>query len=111
MDGSPSVWIWALGICTAILGVLFVFLLGIVKDHMNRDAKVHEKVAVHDHVISKFENNEHRLTKIETQADINTNEIGKIREMRHDILDDVTKRLSNWYVDLRRAIDNLKGGK
>lgn len=108
MEPIPSFWIWALSIATGILGILFVFLLGIVRDHMSRDAKVHEKVAIHEHVIQKIEGHESRLTKVETQAEINTNEIGKIREMRHDIIDDVSHKLSGWYLDLLKMIRGEK---
>lgn len=108
MDSVPT---WVLLVCLSALGALIVFGLYVLKDHIHKDVEVHKQVAVHEHVIAKIEGHESRLTKVETQSNINTEEISKMREVRHDILNEVTQRLSSWYVDLRKAIDNIRNGK
>lgn len=105
MDSVPT---WVLLVCLGALGALLMFFLAILRTHMEKDAKVHEKVAVHEHVIAKIEGHESRLTKVEAQSGTNTEEISKLREMRHDILDEVSHKLSGWYLDI---VNMIKGGK
>lgn len=99
---------WVFVVALTALGALLMFGLYILKEHINRDVEVHKQVAVHEHVIQKIEGHESRLTKVETQAEINTSEISKVREMRHDILDEVSHKLSGWYLDLVKMIRGEK---
>lgn len=103
-----TVPLWVFLAALGVLGTLITFGLYILKDHITKDAAVHERVAVHEHVIKKIEGQESRLTKIETMTQINVDELGKIREMRHGILDDVSRSISQWYMDLMKIIDNTK---
>lgn len=45
MDSVP---IWVLLVCLGALGALVMFGLAVLRDHMSRDSKIHETVAVHD---------------------------------------------------------------
>lgn len=105
MDVVP---LWVLLLCLGALGTLVTFGLYILKDHISRDAEVHKQVAVHDHIIQKIEGHESRLTKVETQVDTTILEVSKIRDMRHDILDDVSHKLSGWYLDIIKMIKGEK---
>lgn len=52
----------------------------------------------------RLDDHEHRLTRVETQSTINAEEISKVREMRHGIIDEVSHKLSGWYLELTKLI-------
>lgn len=103
-----TVPLWVFLVALGVLGTLLTFGLYILKDHISKDAEVHKTVAIHEHVISKIEGHESRITKIETKTEINTNELEKIRNIRHDILDEISHKLSGWYLEIVKIIENTK---
>jgi uncharacterized protein YhaN len=57
-------------------------------DHSKEDSAMHE-----------------RIVRVETKVETLEAEVGKLREMRHEILDRVTHSISEWYVNI---MDRLK---
>lgn len=108
MDQTPSIWLWALGICTAILGILFGFLLGILRDHIGRDAKVHERVAVHEEKLKDLQGTSTEIAVLKSKHDDLRLNMDKLKDVRHAILDDVSHKLSSWYLELVKMIRGEK---
>jgi hypothetical protein len=103
-----NVWIWALGICIAALGALFMFMLGVLRDHMGRDAKVHERVAVHEDKLKDLQGLPIEMAVLKSKHDELKSNMDKLKDVRHAILDEVSHKLSGWYLELVKMI---KGDK
>ena len=50
-----TVPVWVVLVILSALGALCLLLIGIVKAHLNKDARVHEKVAVHEESIRRID--------------------------------------------------------
>lgn len=64
-------------------------------DHVREDASMHE-----------------RVVRVETKVEALEEEVGKLRDVRHEILERTTRVLSEWYVSImdqvRKLIDQVK---
>lgn len=81
MDQSALLWILGI-VITVVIGVavgLFV--------HVKEDARVHERVAT-----------------LEERTETQGIEIKAVRDMRHEIMEHVSKALAEWYVKLVEMI-------
>lgn len=81
MDSAALLWILGI-VVTVVIGIavgLFV--------HVKEDAKVHERVAT-----------------LEERTETQGGEIKAVREMRHEIMDHVSRALAEWYVKLVEMI-------
>lgn len=89
MDQSAllSALLWVLGIfATVLIGVavgLFV--------HVKEDAKVHERVAT-----------------LEERTNTQGEEVGKLRDMRHEIIEQCSRSISDFYINALKRVDELK---
>lgn len=90
-------WMWAVAVPVALALAGLVLRLASrqpdrtekrLDDHVAEDVKVHE-----------------RVVKIETEVSTLKDEVKALREMRHEIMDHVTKALASWYTSI---IDRLK---
>ena len=90
-------WMWAIAATVALAIAGLILRLASrqpdrtekrLDDHIAEDVKVHE-----------------RVVKIETKVDTLEAEVRSLREMRHEIIENVTKSLASWYTSI---IDRLK---
>lgn len=49
-----------------------------------------------------------RISSLETDNDSNKIELGRLRDMRHDIIEQVSHSLASWYTDILKTIDKWK---
>lgn len=85
MDQSALLWLLGI-VVTVVIGIavgLFV--------HVKEDAKVHERVATLEE-------------RTETQGD----EVSKLRDMRHEIIEQCSRSISDFYINALKRVDELK---
>lgn len=88
-------WQWGLGVTIvgALIGVIWKLVaLAIERVEKRLDTHIAEDVKVHE-----------RVVRLETHGEVDAGEIKELRErtrnMRHDILGEVTKMMLGWYND------------
>lgn len=85
MDQNALLWILGI-VITVVIGVavgLFV--------HVKEDSKVHERVAT-----------------LEERTNTQGNEIRSLREMRHEIIEQCTRSISDFYTDSIKRLAELR---
>lgn len=85
MDQNALLWILGI-VITVVIGVavgLFV--------HVKEDARVHERVAT-----------------LEERTNTQGNEIRSLREMRHEIIEQCTRSISDFYTDSIKRLAELR---
>lgn len=90
-------WMWAIAVTVALaIAGLIVKLATRGPDRTEKrlDEHIAEDVKVHE-----------RVVKVETEVDTLKDEVRSLREMRHEIIENVTKSLASWYTSI---IDRIK---
>lgn len=82
-------WVWALVVTVAIA------LIGAFWALIRRGLeKMEERVSEHGE----------RITALETDSSSSKQELMRLRDMRHDILDQVSHSLASWYTSILKQI-------
>ena len=85
MDQGALLWILGI-VITVVIGVavgLFV--------HVKEDSKVHERVAT-----------------LEERTNTQGDEVRKLRDMRHEIIEQCSRSVAEFYTDTLKRLDDLK---
>ena len=90
-------WQWAVAVPIALA------LIGLIARLASRGPDRTEK-RLDDHIAEDVKVHE-RVVKIETEVSTLKEEVRSLREMRHEILENVTKTLASWYTSI---IDRFK---
>jgi len=106
---EPWIVVIAVSIVSGLIGI--IYLAGQSRDNKQDERAERNEKALADH--SKEDTRIHeRVVRLETTVEAHDKELGKLRDMRHDILDSVTKTLAGWYSEImeamRRMIDQIK---
>lgn len=100
MDAETLRWVAGIGvvIVLALIGVIFGLIVKRqdstsqdIRLHISEDSKAHERIAV-----------------IETKVDALDKNVTKLRDMRHEIIDEVSHKLAGWYLELLKVIKGEK---
>lgn len=83
-------WVWAI-IVPAVIAVIGAFWALIRRGLDKLDTKVSE--------------HGERIAVLESESITTKAEVKAIREMRHDILDNVSKSLASWYISIMERIN------
>lgn len=90
----------------AVVGIAATIICGLIGviywSGRSRDEKQDEALA--EHVKDDIKAHE-RLTAMETEVSTLKVEVGKLRDMRHDILDQVSHSLASWYTSIVEMIN------
>lgn len=104
-------WVWALVLPVAAALVGIIYWAGQNRDDKQDARAERNEEALKEHIKEDTKIHE-RVVRLETTVESHEKELGKLRDMRHDILDSVTKTLAGWYSEImeavRRMIDQLK---
>lgn len=95
---EPWVWPTIIGGFLGLCGIVWKLVsLAIERVERRLDAHIAEDVKVHE-----------RVVRLETHGEVDAKEIAELRErtrnMRHDILNEVTRTMFGWYND---AVERL----
>jgi len=87
----------AAGIVCALVGV--IYWSGQSRDDKQDARFERDEKAFNDHSREDASMHE-RIVRVETKVETLEGEMSKVRDMRHDILDKVTRALGEWYVNI-----------
>lgn len=101
---EPWVWTIVVSVVAALIGV--IYWSGQTRDDKQdiRADKNEQVIAAQD---QKGTGLLERVVRMETKIDKLESEVGKLRDMRHEILDRVTRSLSEWYVAISDHVRKL----
>lgn len=92
---------WIIGIAVTIVCALIgvIYLAGQSRDD-KQDARFERaEKSLDDHAKEDASMHE-RIVRVETEVQVLKVEVGKIRDMRHEIMDHTTRVLSEWYTNV-----------
>lgn len=98
----------AVAIVCALIGV--IYLAGQSRDDKQDARADKDEQALREHARDDVRAHE-RLTAVETKVETLTTEVRSLREMRHDIIEQVSHSLASWYTDILKTIDKWKQDK
>lgn len=104
---------WIAGIAASIICGLIgiIYLAGQNRDDKQDARFERDEESLNDHIRDDTAMHE-RLVRVETKVDTLKEEVEKIRDMRHEILEHTTKAISEWYISImehvRKLIDQVR---
>jgi len=100
-------WAWAI-ILPVIIGLIGVIYTAGQRRDDKQDVRMEKNEQAFDDKVKADAALHERVVRTETKVEINVDEIAKLRDMRHSILDDVTKTLAGWYSEIMDQIRKWK---
>lgn len=92
---------WVIGIAASIVCALIgvIYLAGQGRDDKQDARFERDEKAVSDHIKEDASMHE-RIVRVETKVEALEVEVGKIRDMRHEIMKHTTEALASWYASV-----------
>lgn len=87
----------AAGIVCALVGI--IYWAGQGRDDKQDARFERDEKAVSDHIKEDASMHE-RIVRVETKVETLEAEVGKIRDMRHEIIEHTTKAIAEWYTNI-----------
>lgn len=99
-----------------IIGIAVVIVTGLVGviywSGQSRDDKQDARAERMEQRIEKVEQDVsqhgHSIARLDERTGTDREEIGKLRDMRHEIIEQCSRSISNFYIDAVKRVDELK---
>lgn len=99
---EPWIVVIAVSIVSGLIGIIYWHGQG--RDDKQDDRAERNEKALSEHAKEDTRIHE-RVVRLETTVEAHDKELGKLRDMRHDILNSVTQTLAEWYTNLSDRIN------